>query len=95
MYLYKGIREKNLEQELNQYTKIIATEYLKCVSLNIFKQNTICNIDCPYKYFTQNCASNNVYHISEWVFKYWNSKREEHCERTKRIICRDCLNVMY
>lgn len=95
MYLCERFRKKTvLEKELNRYTKIIDIKCLKCPTLKTLQQSTY-TVDCPYNHFTQNCALNNVYHMSEWVINYWNNLCVEHCEKTKRINCWDCLNIIY
>ena len=85
----KGSEKKQvLEKELNR--RIIDLETLNCPSLSVLKQQDSFVIDCPFMHNTRNCAVNNVYLLSRWVLHYWNSKCEEHCERTKRVDCWDC-----
>lgn len=67
MYLCKRFRKNVIEKQLNRYNKIFITEYFKCPSLkNLHDQNTH-TVDYLNKHSTQNCALNNVYHISECV----------------------------
>lgn len=90
----KGLDKKKCLEKLLSYVKIIDIDVLKCPSLTVLKQQSSFLDDCPYDHNSKNCASNNVYHMTNWILNFWKSTCEDHC-KVPRLDCSNCINLLF